>query len=63
MVIFFTKYVVGVMLARHLAIVTEPVFVVLVSLCYGFFSGLFLARAMVIARSSVSGTISAAAPR
>lgn len=52
MIIFFMKYAVGVMVARHVAIVTEPGFIVSTGVSYGFFSGLFLARAIVIARSA-----------
>jgi len=52
MAIFFTKYAVGVVLARHLPIASEPVFIGSISLCYGFLSGLFLARALAIWRSA-----------
>ncbi|MDP3479623.1 MAG: hypothetical protein Q8R88_07610 [Desulfoprunum sp.] len=52
MALFFTKYVVGVILARHLPVAGELVFVGSISLCYGFFSGLFLARAIVVWRSA-----------
>jgi hypothetical protein len=48
MAIFFTKYAVGIIQGRHLPIANEPVFIGSISLCYGFFSGLFLARALVI---------------
>lgn len=48
MTIFFTKYTVNVMLARHLSIATGLFFVELVSFCYGLLSGVFLARALVI---------------
>ncbi len=54
MIIFFMKYAVGVMVARHLAVVREPMFVVALAVCYGFLSGLFLARAIVIARSAAT---------
>lgn len=50
MAIFFTKYAVGITLARQLPIASEMAFVGLVGFCYGFFSGVFLARAMVILR-------------
>ena len=46
MAIFFTKYAVGVILARQLPIVGNPVFMMSIGLCYGFLSGLFLARAI-----------------
>jgi hypothetical protein len=52
MAIFFTKYAVGVILARQLPIAGETAFVGSVSLCYGLLSGVFLARAMVIWRSA-----------
>ena len=53
MAIFFTKYVVGVILARQLPIAGEASFVCSVSLGYGLFSGIFLARAIGIRRSAV----------
>ena len=56
MAIFFTKYVVGVILARQLLIVGKPVFMISIDLCYGFLSGLFLARAMVLWRLAVRST-------
>ena len=52
MAIFFTKYAVGVVLARQLPIASEAVFVASISLCYGLLSGVFLARAMVVWRSA-----------
>lgn len=52
MTIFFTKYAVGVILARRLPSANEPVFIGSISLCYGFLSGLFLARALFIWRSA-----------
>ena len=51
MAIFFTKYAVGVIVARQLPFAGESVFVGLVSLCYGLLSGVFLARALVIWRA------------
>ena len=53
MAIFFTKYAVGVILARQLPIASEAVFVASISLCYGLLSGVFLARAMVVWRSAM----------
>ena len=53
MAIFFTKYAVGVTLARQLPIAGELAFVASVSLCYGLLSGVFLARAMVVWRSAM----------
>lgn len=52
MAIFFIKYTVGVTLARQLPVVVMPGFIGIVSLCYGFLSGLFLARALVIWRAA-----------
>jgi hypothetical protein len=52
MAIFFIKYAVGVTLARQLSIVGMSGFIGVVSLCYGFLSGLFLARAFVIWRAA-----------
>lgn len=54
MAIFCTKYVVGVILARQLPITGETAFVGSVSMCYGLFSGVFLARTIVIWRSALS---------
>jgi hypothetical protein len=50
MAIYFTKYAVGVILAQRLSVADSFEFIVLVSLAYGFLSGLFLARALVIWR-------------
>ena len=52
MAIFFTKYVVAVVLARQLPFAGEVTFMGSISLCYGLFSGLFLARALVIRRAA-----------
>lgn len=54
MAIFFTKYIVGVILARQLPIAGETAFVGSVSMCYGLLSGVFSARAIVIWRSALS---------
>jgi len=56
MAIFFTKYAAGIILARQLPIANEPAFIGSVSLCYGFLSGLFLARALIIWRSAERAT-------
>lgn len=48
--IFFIKYAVGVILARRLPIAGKMLFVGSTSLCYGVFSGAFLARAASIRR-------------
>jgi len=55
MAIFFTKYAVNVIQARQLPMATAPVFVGVSSFCYGIFSGVFLARALVIRRSAGRG--------
>lgn len=52
MAIFFTKYSVGVILARKLPIVRELTFVWSISFIYGLLSGGFLARAISIFRTS-----------
>lgn len=62
MAIFFTKYAVGVTLARQLPIANEPVFIGSISLCYGFLSGLFVARALVIWRSAERATKTVSKP-
>jgi hypothetical protein len=49
--IFFIKYAVGVILARQLPIGNAPIFIATVSFLYGFFSGLFLSRALMVWRS------------
>jgi hypothetical protein len=53
MAIFFTKYAVGVILARQLPVASETAFIGSVSICYGFLSGVFLARAIVIWRTAM----------
>jgi hypothetical protein len=52
MAIFFTKYAVGVILARKLPIVGDLTFIGSVSLIYGLLSGVFFARAMAIVRTA-----------
>ena len=52
MAIFFTKYAVGVVLVRRLPFAASAEFIGAVSFAYCCFSGLFLARAMVIWRSA-----------
>ena len=51
MAIYFTKYAVGVVLGRGLPFAASAEFTAVVSLAYGSFSGLFLARVLVIWRS------------
>lgn len=51
MAIFATKYTVGVILVRQLAIANEESFIVSVCLIYGLISGIFLFRALTIWRS------------
>ena len=50
MAIFFTKYVVGAVSAMHLPFANGIGFVATISFCYGLFSGVFLARAIVLFR-------------
>ena len=52
MAIFFTKYAVGVVLARQLPCALEAKFIGAISLSYGCLGGLFLARTLVIWRSA-----------
>jgi hypothetical protein len=54
MAIFFTKYAVGVILAKQLPVARETAFVGSVSLCYGLLSGVFLARAIAILQAAKS---------
>lgn len=56
MAIFFTKYAVGITLARQLPIANDEMFVGVVSLCYGLLSGVFFARAIVIWQATKSGS-------
>ena len=48
MVLFLTKYTVGVMLARHVPFAQTLMFEAIISLIYGLFSGLFFARVVVL---------------
>ncbi|MBP1681902.1 MAG: hypothetical protein H6Q35_2241 [Proteobacteria bacterium] len=48
MVIFWLKFAVGVMLARQLAVIYEPWFILSVSFCYGLLSGIFLVRVIIL---------------
>lgn len=48
MVIFWLKFAVGVVLARELKIVSEPWFILGISLCYGLLSGIFLVRVIIL---------------
>ena len=48
--LFFTKFAVGVMLARQLPLARTSAFVASVSVVYGLCSGVFLARALVLWR-------------
>jgi hypothetical protein len=52
MAIFFTKYVVGVAVARDLPIVQQQIFLVVISSLYGAFSGVFLGRSLVMFQAS-----------
>jgi hypothetical protein len=51
MAIFFTKYIVGVLSVLHPTVVMSAVFVVSISLIYGLFSGMFIARAISVWRA------------
>lgn len=51
MSLFFTKYVVGVILARKLPIAGDLAFIGSISLIYGLLSGVFFARAVAILRT------------
>jgi uncharacterized membrane protein len=48
MAIFFTKYVVGVAVAKELPMVNELMFAIVLSVLYGSFSGIFLSRCLVM---------------
>lgn len=52
MSIFCTKYFIGFAVARELPIINEQTFIILLSLLYGAFSGIFLSRAIIILRAS-----------
>jgi len=52
MAIFFTKYFVGFAVARELPVINEHLFVVLLCLLYGAFSGVFLSRSFVMFKIS-----------
>ncbi len=52
MTIFFTKYFVGFAYARNLPIVDEFMFLVILCLSYGVFSGVFLSRSIVMFKVS-----------
>lgn len=53
MALFFTKYAVGIILARKLPIAGDLTFIGSVSLIYGLLSGVFFARAIVILRTAL----------
>lgn len=53
LVIFFTKYLVGVLLALHPQTVHTPFFAISACLLFGLSSGFFLARALKVYRTSV----------
>lgn len=52
MAIFFTKYFVGFAFARDLPLVNELNFLIVISLSYGVFSGVFLSRSLVMFKVS-----------
>ena len=49
--IFFIKYAVGVAFARQLPVVQNGSFIITICSLYGFFSGLFFSRGLVIRKS------------
>jgi len=49
--IFFTKYFVGVVIAKQLPIIDNILFIYTISLLYGFLSGVFLSRSILIIKS------------
>ncbi|MES2824360.1 MAG: DUF6622 family protein [Pseudomonadota bacterium] len=51
MAIFFTKYLVGVLNALQPSIVENSIFIIVCSLIYGTFSGIFAARAISVWRT------------
>jgi hypothetical protein len=51
MLIFFTKYAVGISLARQLPFAQTAWFGDTISFVYGFLSGMFIARALIVRRS------------
>jgi hypothetical protein len=48
MIIFFTKYFIGVVIAKQLAILNELTFICTISFIYGILSGFFLGRIFVL---------------
>jgi len=52
MAIFFTKYFVGFAVARELPVINDQLFIVLLCLIYGSFSGVFLSRSFVMFKIS-----------
>ncbi len=52
MAIFLTKYFVGFAVARELPVVDDLMFTVIISLLYGIFSGVFIARGVVMFSAS-----------
>lgn len=51
LIIFFTKYFVGVVIAKQLPIINAFEFIVIISFLYGLLSGLFLAKCILIVKS------------
>ncbi|NRA61380.1 MAG: hypothetical protein HRU25_10825, partial [Psychrobium sp.] len=52
MAIFLTKYFVGFAIARDLPIIDDLIFVALLSVLYGVFSGIFLSRGFVMFKAT-----------
>jgi hypothetical protein len=55
MTIFFTKYIVSVMVALQLPLASSEAFIPMISLCYGLFSGYFLMSLLALLRSAKLG--------
>ena len=53
LIIFFIKYIVGVIVAKELEIINDNEFIIIISSLYGLLSGLFLSRSIVIFKSSI----------
>jgi hypothetical protein len=55
MTIFFTRYIVSVMVALQLPLASSEAFIPMISLCYGLFSGYFLMSLLALLRSAKLG--------
>ncbi|SEA19602.1 DUF6622 family protein [Variovorax sp. YR216] len=59
--IFFTKYIVGVLLAMHPGLMRQPTFAIGISALYGAFTGIFIGRAIRLLRLAMRTESSALA--